>query len=79
MPRKIIQGKIISTTPECTATISVDRLKTYSKYKKKIKISKKFIVHNPDNKYKIGDMVNAIETRPVSKLKHFVINNQVKL
>ncbi|OGG60946.1 30S ribosomal protein S17 [Candidatus Kaiserbacteria bacterium RIFCSPHIGHO2_02_FULL_49_16] len=56
-----------------TVTVQVDRYVKHPKYKKYMKRSKKFLVHNPGNTAVIGEKVIIRETRPISKNKHFII------
>ena len=56
-----------------TATVSVDRYVQHPKYKKFMRLSKKFLVHDAGNTAAVGDKVTIRETRPISKRKHFII------
>ncbi|MEZ4156426.1 MAG: 30S ribosomal protein S17 [Candidatus Paceibacterota bacterium] len=76
MKRKI-EGKVVSDKMQLTAVVEVARLKKHSKYLKHFKVTKRFKAHNPENKYKVGDMVVMEETRPLSKDKHFTIISMV--
>jgi len=78
MAKKSLTGKIIKTNNDLIATVSVDRLVTHSKYHKKYTISKKFLVHNPENKFKIDQIVKITETKPMSKKIHFIIDTTKK-
>lgn len=73
MQRRQSQGTVISHKTEKTATVQVDRLLMHPKYKKRYRLSKKYLVHDPENKAKVGDVVTFKETRPISKLKKWVI------
>lgn len=67
-------GTVISNKLEKTLTVVVHSYKNHPKYKKRYRISKKFHVHNPDNrKFEIGDEVIIAETRPISKLKRWIL------
>lgn len=78
MSRKILIGKIVATNQTNTAKVLVKRLKKHQKYHKQYTISKNYLVHNPENKYKIGQEVSIIETKPISKKKHFIIKEETK-
>ena len=56
-----------------TAVVAVTRFVKHEKYKKYLKITKKFKAHDEDNSAKMGDKVSIVETRPISKDKHFTI------
>lgn len=71
-------GKVVSDKMSQTAVVLVERLKKHPLYEKKFKVSKKFIVHNKDNKYKTGDLVEIIESKPISKRKHWIITKDLK-
>ena len=65
-------GVVVSDKMDKTVVVRIDRLKMHSKYKKKYKISKKYKAHDAENKFKIGDKVEIIETRPISKDKKWM-------
>lgn len=67
-------GKIVSNVQTKTLIIEVTTSKIHPKYKKSYKVSKKFYVHNPeDKKFEIGDEITAYETKPISKTKRWTI------
>lgn len=68
---KIFNGVVKSDSMNKTAIVSVIRFIKHEKYKKMIKKIKKFHVHDEKNEAKKGDIVSFIETRPISKTKHF--------
>ncbi len=69
MPRRVLQGKVVSDKADKTVTISVDRRFMHPMYKKFITKSKKYAAHDETNQYKIGDEVSIQECRPISKSK----------
>ncbi|MCD5396667.1 MAG: 30S ribosomal protein S17 [Candidatus Pacebacteria bacterium] len=69
--KKRIQGVVVSSKMKDTATVLVERYTKHPKYKKYIKKSKKFHIHDLKNTAKIGDKVLFEETRPISKIKKF--------
>jgi small subunit ribosomal protein S17 len=60
-----------------TAVVRVDRVVVHPKYRKRYKISKKFLVHDPENKAKVGTQVTIKETRPISKTKRWILVSDV--
>ena len=72
MPKKILQGIVISNKQDKTITVLVERKIKHPMLKKIIKRSKKYSAHDEDNKFKTGDKVKIIESRPISKLKRWV-------
>ncbi|HZK42967.1 MAG TPA: 30S ribosomal protein S17 [Syntrophomonadaceae bacterium] len=69
--RKTRLGTVTSDKMEKTITVSVGAVKRHPLYKKTIKTSKKYKVHDENNDAKIGDVVKIIETRPLSKDKRW--------
>ncbi len=69
--RKI--GKVVSTQMTSTIVVSVDSFITHPIYKKKIRKTRRFLVHDPDNVAKLGDVITIEESRPISKLKRWVV------
>ena len=68
------QGLVSSTKSDKTIVVEVHTYKNHPKYKKRYRVSKKFHVHNPENKaFEIGDSVTFYETAPISKLKKWTI------
>lgn len=69
--RKMISGRVVSDKMEKTIVVAVETFKTHPIYKKRFKNTKKFKVHDENNEAGIGDIVRAMETRPLSKDKRF--------
>lgn len=77
MNKKTKVGKILKISGTNSAVVGVNSLREHPKYKKKYKVSKKFLVHNPDGQYKTGELVEIQETRPISRKKHFKIIKKI--
>jgi small subunit ribosomal protein S17 len=75
MNEKIVKfkGTIISDKMEKTVVAAVDTFKTHPKYLKKYLSTKKYKVHDPENKHKVGDKIEFVECRPISKDKKYKI------
>lgn len=73
MPKRILQGVVVSDKADKTVTVRVDRRLMHKKYKKIIHISKKYAAHDEQNKFKVGDAVRIIESRPISKSKSWKV------
>jgi small subunit ribosomal protein S17 len=74
--KKIIirkKGVVISDKMSKTVVVMVDSLKTHAKYKKKYISTKKYKAHDEDEKYKVGDIVEIIPCRPMSKDKCYKV------
>ena len=69
--RKTRVGIVTSDKMEKTITVSIETVEKHPLYKKIIKTSKKYKVHDENNEAKIGDIVSIVETRPLSKDKRF--------
>ena len=68
-----LKGVVVSDKMDKTIVVSVSRFVKHPKYGKFYNISKKYKVHDEENKYKIGDKVEIVETRPISKDKRFKV------
>lgn len=66
---KTIQGRVVSDTLDKTRIILIEAFFTHPKIKKIIKRSKRLKIHDEKNESKVGDVVTAIETRPLSRHK----------
>lgn len=72
---KMLSGVVVSDKMKDTCVVSVVRFVKHKKYKKYYKVSKKYKAHDAGNTKKIGEKVMIMESRPISKDKHFVIIN----
>jgi len=70
---KALIGKVVSTKMQKTVVVKVERKFRHPLYEKVITRHKKYKAHNEEFKLKEGDMVKIIETRPISKDKHFKV------
>lgn len=68
-----LKGRVMSDKMDKTIVVAVERLKTHSKYIKKYLSTKRYKVHDPENKYKVGDIVEFIQCRPISKDKRYKV------
>ena len=73
MPKKILNGIVVSDKPNKTVTVLVERKYQHSVLKKVIKVRKKYNAHDENNKFKNGDKVSIIESKPFSKNKKFQV------
>lgn len=69
--RKVYQGKVVSDKMDKTIVVEIATQKQHPKYKKRLKYSTKFKAHDENNTAKEGDIVQIMETRPLSKDKRF--------
>jgi small subunit ribosomal protein S17 len=68
---RVLHGTVVSSKMQDTITVAVERYVMHPKYKKFMRRTKKFLVHDKGNTAKEGDKVSIRETRPISKRKHF--------
>jgi small subunit ribosomal protein S17 len=73
MPKRIMQGVVVSDKMDKTITVKVQRRIKHPLYKKFINRSKKYAAHDENNSYKLGDTVNIRECRPISKRKKWEV------
>ncbi|HHX58644.1 MAG TPA: 30S ribosomal protein S17 [Candidatus Moranbacteria bacterium] len=68
-----IKGVVVSDKVDKTIVVEVATYKTHKKYLKKYRDSKKYKVHDPENKFKVGERVSFTECRPISKDKRWIV------
>ena len=73
MPKRILQGVVVSDVQSKTVVVRVERRVMHPVYKKYIMRSKKYAAHDEQNAFKVGDLVRIEESRPISKNKRFVV------
>jgi len=71
MPKRILQGQVVSDINHQTIVVSVERRFRHPVLKKTLRKSKKYHAHDVDNSAKVGDLVRIIECAPISKLKRW--------
>lgn len=70
---RVLKGTVVSTKMKDTITVAVERYVMHPKYKKFMRRTKKYLVHDAGNTAKDGAVVEIIETRPLSKRKRFTL------
>lgn len=73
MPRRVLQGTVVSDKGDKTVIVLVERRVMHPVYKKFIRQSKKYAAHDENNTFKAGDTVSIIECRPISKRKRWTV------
>jgi small subunit ribosomal protein S17 len=73
MPKRILQGIVVSDAQNKTIVVRVERRVMHPVYKKFVTRSKKYAAHDEDNKFHAGDAVQIEESRPISKRKSWVV------
>jgi small subunit ribosomal protein S17 len=77
--RKVFTGTVVSDKMNKTIVVSVDTFGVHKLYKKRVKKSTKFHVHDENNTAKVGDVVKFMETRPLSKTVCYTLVEVVKV
>ena len=72
MPRRVLQGTVVSDKGDKTVIVLVERRVMHPVYKKFIRQSKRYAAHDENNQFKTGDSVFIEESRPISKRKRWV-------
>ena len=70
-------GTVVSDKMDKTIVVKVDRTRVHPRYKKRYTVSKKYKVHDAENKFKVGDKVSFVECRPLSKEKRWRLSASV--
>ena len=78
MPKKILNGIVVSDKANKTVTVVVERKYSHPLLKKVVRVKKKYNAHDENNKFKKGDKVSIIECRPFSKNKRFQVMENTK-
>jgi len=74
MPKRILQGVVVSDKQDKTVVVKVERRFTHPLFKKTVRRSKHYHAHDESNAVKVGDTVSIQESRPISKLKSFPVS-----
>ena len=77
MPKRILQGVVVSDKNEKTIVVLVERRLRHPVLKKTVRLSKKYHAHDEKNEAKSGDIVRIEETRPLSKQKRWTLVEKV--
>ncbi|MBD8890244.1 MULTISPECIES: 30S ribosomal protein S17 [Roseibium] len=73
MPKRVLQGVVVSNANDKTVTVKVERRFTHPLLKKTVRRSKKYRAHDEANKYQVGDTVQIEECAPISKNKRWTV------
>jgi small subunit ribosomal protein S17 len=77
MPKRVLQGVVVSDKSAKTVTVKVERKIRHPLYNKIIRRSKKYAAHDETNACKIGDTVRIVESKPLSKTKRWAVLEKV--
>ena len=73
MPKRILQGRVVSDKNEQTVTVLVERRFKHPLLHKTVRSSKKYRAHDAQNTFKVGDIVRIVECAPISKTKRWTV------
>jgi small subunit ribosomal protein S17 len=73
MPKRVLQGTVVSDKNEKTVVVKVERRFTHPLFKKTVRRSKNYKAHDEANKFKVGDIVSIEECRPISRDKRWIV------
>ncbi|WP_375642467.1 MULTISPECIES: 30S ribosomal protein S17 [unclassified Bartonella] len=73
MPKRVLQGVVISDKSDKTVVVKVERRYSHPLLKKTVRQSKNYKAHDENNQFKIGDQVSIQESRPISKDKSWIV------
>ena len=73
MPKRMLSGTVVSANSNKTIVVKVLRRVKHKLYRKIINRSKKYHAHDANNEFKIGDFVSIVESKPISKLKTWIV------
>ena len=77
MPKRVMEGVVVSTKQDKTAVVRIDRTFLHPVLKKIVRRSKKYHAHDEQNEYTLGDVVRIEETKPISKTKTWQVKDRV--
>ncbi len=78
MPKRILQGTVVSDKNDKTVVVKVERRFTHPLFKKTVRRSKNYKAHDEANVKKVGDQVSIQESRPISRDKRWIVIDDVK-
>jgi small subunit ribosomal protein S17 len=78
MPKRILQGVVVSDKSDKTVIVHVERRVMHPVYKKFVTRSKKYAAHDETNTHKVGETVRIEESRPISKRKRWVVLDEAR-
>ncbi|CAN1721262.1 30S ribosomal subunit protein S17 [Hyphomicrobium sp. 1Nfss2.1] len=73
MPKRVLQGVVVSDKNDKTVVVEVERRYTHPLFKKTVRRTKKYHAHDEANAFKVGDRVEIVESAPISKNKRWVV------
>ena len=78
MPKRILQGVVVSDKQQKTIVVKVERRFTHPLLKKTVRRTKNYHAHDESGGHKVGDIVSIEETKPISRLKRWIVVEEAK-
>lgn len=75
---RTVRGTVSSDAMDKTVVVTVERVKEHPIYRKKYTVTTKFKAHDEKNEYRVGDLVEIVETRPVSRDKRWKVEKRIE-
>ncbi len=76
--KKVMQGRVVSDKADKTVTVNVERRFKHPLYGKVVTVSKRYLAHDEENAFHVGDVVEITAGRPMSRRKRFVVSRLVE-
>ncbi|MFO7544510.1 MAG: 30S ribosomal protein S17 [Trueperaceae bacterium] len=76
--KKVMQGRVVSDKADKTVTVTVERRFKHPLYGKVVTVSKRYLAHDEENAFHVGDVVEITAGRPISRRKRFVVSRLVE-
>ena len=73
MAKRVMQGTVVSDKMEKTVVVQIERRVQHPLYDKIIRLTKKYLAHDEENRFRVGDVVRIEECRPLSRKKRWVV------
>ena len=73
MPKRVLRGVVVSDKNDKTIVVEVERRYTHPLLKKTVRRTKNYHAHDEKNAFRVGDVVEIVESRPISKSKRWVV------
>ncbi len=74
---RTLQGQVVSDKMDKTVAVAVGQVKEHPLYRKKFTITRKYLAHDENSTYKVGDLVEIAESRPLSKRKRWTVTRKL--
>lgn len=74
---KILQGTVVKDGNNKTVVVTVPRFVKHAKYQKFVKYDKRYQAHDEENAFKVGDKIEMVETKPISRTKRFKVTKKI--